>query len=354
MDGWALKLRIAGVLSAGVIGLGATALLAPARASPAAAPAADTDVAAQSRALERAAQAVLGVRARAIEGARSVRSLGREREGSGVVITDDGLVLTIGYLVLEADAVELVDDEGRRFPARVVGYDVATGFGLVQPLLPLARTPVPLGDPAALAAGAPLVVMSGGGDGDFSAARLVSRRPFAGYWEYRIDGALYTAPPRRDHAGAGLFNLAGELMGIGSLVVNDAAGAAGGRVPGNLFVPVDLLKPILAELRERGASRASTRPWIGVNCIERDGELRIVRVAADSPADVAGLEPGDTIVAVDGTPVAALDALWQRLWAGGEPAERAVRLDVVRAGEPRQFIVHAVDRAKTLARATGI
>lgn len=320
----------------------ALAFMGAARAEPSA-------IEAQSLALERAHAAVVSLRASAIDGARSARTLGSQRRGSGVVIGDSGLVLTIGYLVLEADEVELIDDDDRVVPARVIGHDIATGFGLVQALAPLAGRPVPLGDPAALGKDDSLVVMSGEAIG---AARLVSRRPFAGYWEYALDQALFTSPPHEAHSGAALFNLRGELLGIGSLVVTDAAGP-GQRLPGNMFVPVDLLKPILAELRERGASRASERAWLGVNCIERDGEIRVLRVSDDSPADVAGLQRGDRILRIDGAEVRQLGELWQRLWSG-PGAERTVKLDIERDGERQTVTVQSVDRSKTLARSSGI
>jgi len=318
-----------------------------------AASAAESPIEQQSRALTRASDAVLGLRAQAVDGARSVRTLGAERRGSGVLIGSDGLVLTIGYLILEAEQVELITDDDRRIPARVVGYDVATGFGLVQALAPLALAPVPLGSSAALAANDALVMVSGGENGAVGPARLASRRAFSGYWEYHVDGALFTAPARSDHSGAGLFNLQGELLGIGSLVVSDALGAEAGRMPGNMFVPVDLLKPILAELRERGSSRASDRAWIGVNCIENAGEIRIARVADDSPADVAGLMAGDRILRIDGVAVDKLEGLWKHLWAGSS-SERAVLLEIERDGVRQSFTVQSVDRAKTLRRAQGI
>jgi S1-C subfamily serine protease len=308
----------------------------------------------QSKALSRASDAVLGVRATAVEGARSAATLGREREGSGVVISADGLVLTIGYLVLEAEAVELRPDDGRRIPGRVIAYDVATGFGLVQALAPLRLEPAPLGTSSAVTADEPLMMASGGNDGTVSIARMVSRRAFSGYWEYHIDDALFTAPPRRDHSGAGLFNGRGELVGIGSLFVADAAGRDAPRTPGNMFVPVDLLKPVLTEMRERGASRASTRAWIGMNCVENtSGEVRVMRVNDDSPADVAGLQAGDRITRIDGNRVAALADLYQALWSGGAP-ERAVTLEILREGRPQTVVVQTVDRAKTLRRSEGV
>ena len=310
---------------------------------------------AQSRALMRASDSVLGVQATAVDGARSADTLGREREGSGVVISKDGLVLTIGYLVLEAEQVELRPDDGRRVPARVVAYDQATGFGLVQALAPLQIEPAPLGDPAQATRDEPLMVATGGEDGNVSVARLASRRAFSGYWEYHIEGALFTTPGRRDHSGAGLFNGRGELLGIGSLFLADGGNSEAGsaRRPTNMFVPVDLLKPILAEMRERGASRASTRAWMGVNCVERDGEVRVMRVSDDSPADVAGLAAGDRILRIDGVAVSALATLYKTLWSGGVP-ERAVTLEIMREGRPRNVIVQTVDRAKTLRRAEGV
>jgi serine protease Do len=308
---------------------------------------------AQSRALQRASAAVVGLRALAVDDARSAATLGRARQGSGVVIGNGDLVLTIGYLILEAEQVQLVTDDEREVPARLVGYDVATGFGLVQPLAPLRIAPAPFGATTTMTRGEALMIVSGGEDGAISAAQLVSRRNFSGYWEYHVDGALFTAPARPDHSGAGLFNGRGELVGIGSLLVRDAAGPDGPPQNGNMFVPIDLLQPILGELRSRGSSTLSQRAWIGVNCVEAEGSVRVVRVNSDSPAEVAGVEPGDRIVRIDGTAVNALEVLWKTLWAGGAP-EREVTLDIVRAGQPQTLKLQSVDRMKTLKSAQGI
>ncbi len=307
----------------------------------------------QSRALQRASASVVGLRATAVDDARSAATLGRARQGSGVVIGSGDLVLTIGYLILEAEQVQLVTDDEREVPARLIGYDVATGFGLVQALAPLRIEPAPFGATAALTRGEPLMIVSGGEDGTISAAQLVSRRNFSGYWEYHVDGALFTSPPRPDHSGAGLFNGRGELVGIGSLLVKDAAGPDGPAQNGNMFVPIDLLRPILSELRSRGSSVSSQRAWMGVNCVEAEGTVRVVRVNSDSPAEVAGLEPGDRIVRIDGTEVNALEVLWKTLWAGGAP-EREVTLDIVRGGQPQTLKLQSVDRMKTLKSAQGI
>jgi len=315
-----------------------------------------TELEQQSRALERASQSVVGIQVLALEDARSNATLGRVRQGSGVVIGSDGLVLTIGYLVLEADQVQIVLDADRAVPARVVGYDLASGFGLLQALAPLRVPAAPLGGSGSLTADEPLLVASGGDAGSLSMARLVSRRSFAGYWEYRIDGALFTAPARGDHSGAGLFNSRGELVGIGSLVVAEvrpAAAADGTRRPGNMFVPTDLLRPILGELRSRGTSSASRRAWLGVNCVEDSGVLHVVRISGDSPAEAAGLRVGDRIVAIDGNAVDSLDRLWTQLWSGG-PAERDVALDIERDGRRQTVALRSIDRAQSIRRASGI
>ncbi len=336
----------------------------PAFAAGSADPPSDTqavegDLVRRSQALQRASRAVIGLQVVALDDARSAKTLGQSRSGSGVVIGADGLVLTIGYLVLEADQVQLVLDNGQTVPARVLGYDQATGFGLVQALTPLTLAPVPLGRPDRLAGTQALMIATGGGAGDVSPARLVARRAFSGFWEYHIEGALFTTPARRDHSGAGLFNGDGELLGIGSLFVSDTAETADAgasphtRVPGNMFVPVDLLLPILDELRRQGSSAGSRRAWLGLNCVEQSGRLRVLRVTDDSPADVAGLQAGDSILRIDGTEVRALAALWQSLWAGGAP-EREVSLDIERDQQRQTIKVFSVDRAKTLKRPEGI
>jgi len=336
----ALALMLALVAAAGA------QMPTPSTSSPDAAPSPE-----RARALERALAAVVGIETVAVEDAGSVATLGQEREGSGVVIGADGLVLTIGYLILEADHVDLKLDDGRVVPARVVAYDLATGFGLLQALAPLRTEPVPLGSAAALAPDAQLLVVSGGDGGAYSIARMVSRRPFSGYWEYHIEDALFTAPARTDHSGAGLFNADGELLGVGSLIVSDALGTGDGP-RGNMFVPVDLLKPVLAELRERGSSRASRRAWLGVNCVELEGAVRVLRVTGSGPAADAGLQTGDEIVAIDGVAVHDLASFYKTLWM--RDAERTVLLDIKRRGVAQRVTVHSQDRLKTLRRPEGV
>ncbi|MGA8514345.1 MAG: S1C family serine protease, partial [Burkholderiaceae bacterium] len=259
-------------------------------------------------ALARANQAVLGVNVVAAADARSAQTLGRQRIGSGVVIGADGLVLTIGYLMLEADTIELITQDKKSIPARAVAYDLATGFGLIRPLVPLPGIqPVVLGSALQSKTGDALMVAMGAQritdtDADVSMTQLMSKRPFTGYWEYHIDTALFTSPPMPNHSGAPLFNQRGELLGIGSLFVADVMGvrqALSTRRAGNMFVPIDLLKPIMTELMQTGSSKTSRRPWIGLTCSDQDGRIQVVRAADEGPAQAAGLKPGDIVLAID-------------------------------------------------------
>lgn len=304
-------------------------------------------------ALTRANASVVGVQVMAAAGARSAETLGRERSGSGVVIGPDGLVLTIGYLLLEADTVQITTQDNRTLPARTVAYDLATGFGLLRPLLPLRGVaPVPLGNQADAATGEALMVSTGGEDGDVNMTQLVSKRPFSGYWEYHIESALFTSPPVGNHSGAPLFNQRGELLGIGSLFVMDAMGG-NRRLPGNMFVPVDLLKPILAELQQTGTSKPSRRPWLGLTSTEQGGRVQVVRVNKDSPAQAAGLQPGDVVLAVDGAKVATLEAFYKQVWQHANPDDE-IQLTVLQGAEIKTITLKAVDRMSTMMKPAGI
>ena len=319
------------------------------------------DVNQMMEAMNRASSSVVGVRVRATEGARSADTLGERRQGSGVVIDADGLILTIGYLLLEAQQIDIVTQDGKTWPATAVAYDIATGFGLLKPLIPLAGlSPVTLGSLQDLNTGDPMLAATGAtGDGDsggVSMTELISRRAFSGTWEYHIDTALFTSPPvaagRGNHSGAPLFNVKGELMGIGSLLVMDAAGG-NRRLPGNMFVPVDLLKPVLAEMQQSGSSLQSHRPWLGVTSNDRGGNVQIVRVTEDSPAEEAGLEPGQVVLAVDGDEVKTLEGFYKKLWARATPID-PVRLTVRQGDEVKTIDLKPQDRMLTLKKPAGI
>ena len=299
-----------------------------------------------------AANAVVGIKVKALPNARSNESLGQERMGSGVVIGKDGLVLTIGYLVLEADQVEVTEAEGTSVPGVVVAYDHATGFGLVRPVAPLATKPIRLGTAGPVGQLDRLMIVSGGMEQTVSIATVVSRRRFAGYWEYLIDGAIFTAPPRLDHSGAALINKDGELVGIGSLFVMDAL-TPGERLPGNMFVPVDLIVPILDDMVRTGGQKAAPRPWLGVNSLEEDGRVKVMQVNQESPADRAGIQAGDIILSVNGEAVASLEKFYNQLWRGG-PAGTEVVLTVLHGPNVRTVTVRSIDRHEFMRRKPGV
>ncbi|WP_341913178.1 S1C family serine protease [Polaromonas sp. YR568] len=314
-------------------------------------------------ALARANASVVGVRVMVDEEARSAETLGQLRRGSGVVIAPDGLILTIGYLMLEAEQIEIVTQENKTLPARAVAYDLATGFGLLRPLLPLRAgngiSAAVLGSSLPLQPGEALMAVTGpqaSDDGDVSMTRLVSKRPFSGTWEYHIDMALFTSPPllgnSANHSGAPLFNQKGELVGIGSLLVADASGQ-NRAMPGNMFVPVDLLRPILAEMQRSGTSAQSHRPWLGLNSSDQGGRIQIVRVSKDSPAELAGLEAGDVVLAVDGTKVATLADFYKKLWDRAAP-DGEVTLTVLQGADVKTIVLKAQDRLQTLKKPSGI
>ena len=282
---------------------------------------------------------VVKVKSKAVANARTSRSLGPQREGTGVVIDSDGLVLTIGYLIVEAESVELSTTDGRSFPATIVGYDNATGFGLLKALRPLPVKPVQFGQSASIAEREMVLIV--GFDG-VAPAYVVSRRPFVGYWEYLLDEAIYTAPVTVNWSGAALLNREGKLLGIGSLVISDAMGTRT-QVPGNLFVPIDLLKPLLGDLIATGRSSARPRPWIGINTQEVQGNVIVTRVSSEGPAEDARIRSGDVIVGIGGQTIGGQADFYIKLWKTGE-AGVEVPLDVLRSGRVEKVTVKSIDR----------
>ncbi len=328
---------VAVALSAGIAGTMAVASSAPGDPPSAAAAPADPT------------KAVVGVRALVPPEARSARTLGTERDGSGVLIRDDNLVVTIGYLLMEAHTVEVTAADGKRIPAAIVAYDAESGFGLLRPVRALDARPVRLGDSDALATADRVIALSRvAGHASASPARVMSRRTFAGYWEYLLDDAIFTAPPHATFGGAALLAEDGSLVGVGSLFVNDSVQSEVFS-PGNMFVPINALKPILAELADKGGRSGPPKPWLGIYSAETQGRIVVTRVADDSPAKAAGLKPGDVLVGVGGRKVQSLADLYRRSWALG-PAGVEVPLDVLKAAadEPKieRVMIHSIDRSK--------
>jgi S1-C subfamily serine protease len=251
-------------------------------------------------------------------------------------------VLTIGYLVIEAETVEVSNAEGRTVPASVAGYDHASGFGLLRLIAPLGGKPLPLGDSSAVGERDPVMVAPYGGKDSVAVAYVVSRRAFSGSWEYLLDSAIYTYPPVMNWSGAALIGPKGELLGIGSLIVADAV-SPGTQSPGNLFVPIDLLKPILADLMEKGRVAGLVRPWLGVNTEELRGRLFVSRVSPEGPADRAGLQQGDIVIGVDNEEVSSLADFYRKVWARGA-AGIDVSVRILQGTQVKDVSVRSIDR----------
>ncbi len=260
--------------------------------------------------------AVVGVYASVPRDARTADILGTERRGSGVVIDKDGLVLTIGYLIMEAISAELVLPGNKTVPAEVVAYDYETGFGLLRAQSPLGIEPVPLGQSSELKVDSQVLVAAASGARPLVGAVVVSRREFAGYWEYLLPDAIFTAPPHFEFGGAALLGRDGRLLGVGSLIVADAAGPER-QVPGNMMVPIDALKPILADLIANGRSKVPPRPWLGISSEEARGRLFVTHVSPDGPAAKAGLAVNDIIVGVAGQEITGQADFYRKVWALG-------------------------------------
>ncbi len=286
--------------------------------------------------------AVVRVKMKAIPGARSNSTLGENREGTGVVIDERGYIVTIGYIVIEADSIEVTTQDDRTFPATLAGYDHASGFGLLKASVPGGVKPMPMGQAAELAVRERVMILPAGGREAASLAYVVAKRKFTGSWEYLLESAIFTAPPTFQWAGAALVSHEGKLVGIGSLLVRDTL-EPGSEVPGNMFVPIDLLKPILADLIEKGRTKEAPRPWLGLATEEVQGRLFVTRVSPEGPADRAGVRSGDIVVGVGGESVKSHEELYRKLWGLGA-AGIDVPLKVLQGVDLRELKLHSIDR----------
>lgn len=289
-------------------------------------------------------EAMVSLKAQIPEDAMSASILGTERTGHGVRIRNDGLIATIGYLIHEADSVWIGASNGAMVPGFVVGYDFDSGFGLVKPAMPLEGPVMELGNSAALAVGDHVTVTSSGGAEQMITAQVVAKQEFAGRWEYLVEDAVFTAPPHESWSGAALIDGAGKLCGLGSLVIQGFE-VAGTPKTVNMFVPIDLLAPIIDDMCEHGRRSTPPRPWLGLLVNEdKDDQLLIVGVYRNCPADRAGLKPGDVIIRINDEPVSGLANMFRSVWNMGS-AGVEVPISVLRESETLDKIVESDDRA---------
>jgi S1-C subfamily serine protease len=296
--------------------------------------------------LERALDAVVSLRSYVPPEAFTANTLGMERGGSGVVIKDSGLIVTIGYLITEAETIWINTNDGRAIPGHALAVDQETGFGLVQALGKLELPALEIGDTEPLKVGDEAILAAGGGLPHAIANRLVGRHEFAGYWEYALDDAFYTAPAHPFWGGTGLIGRDGKLLGTGSLILQQG-GERGGRLDMNMVVPIGHLAPILPDLMSYGRANRPPRPWLGMYATESDDSLLVAGVADGGPADSAGVHTGDMVVAVGREQVKDLAGLWRRIWASGT-AGADIRLRLARNDRVFDVEIRSADRTSFL------
>ncbi|HEX4242574.1 MAG TPA: S1C family serine protease [Steroidobacteraceae bacterium] len=297
--------------------------------------------------LQAIGRSVVRLRAEVPEDAFTAGVLGSQRTGNGVVIGPDGLVLTIGYLVTEARDVWLTTPDGREVAGHPLAYDQVTGFGLVVPLQKLNLAPIPFGVSSDLVPGSRAYVVSAPEFAEPQPVQILARREFAGYWEYLLDDAIFTSPAHPHWSGAALVDAQGRLVGSGSLLLREEL--KGREVNANMFVPIDLLKPILEDMRTKGHTSRAPRPWLGLYAVEMTGNIYVTGVAEGGPAHKADLREGDLISQVADHEVATLPDFYRRLWAIG-PAGTGVPLTAIRGGTRLELNVRSVDRSELLKR----
>jgi S1-C subfamily serine protease len=296
--------------------------------------------------LEHALAAVVGLRATVPADAFTAETLGTERAGHGVLIRSNGLVLTIGYLITEADTIWLNLSDGRSVPGHALGYDQETGFGLVQALAKLDEPALDIGQSSMATVGEHVVVAGAGGRQRSVAARIVAKQEFAGYWEYVLDEAIFTAPAHPNWGGTAVIGPAGDLIGIGSLQLQHAV-EKGQAQNINMIVPIDLLKPIADDLMKFGRRNAPPRPWLGLYATEVEDRLVIVGLADRAPAKRADLRTGDIVISVAGQEVHDLASFFRSVWAQGQ-AGVEVPLSIYRDGETVDVRVKSGERNRFL------
>jgi S1-C subfamily serine protease len=297
--------------------------------------------------LDRALKSVVTVQSSIPEDAYTAQTLGEQRTGSGVVIRESGLVLTIGYLITEAETIWIARHDGRVIPGHALAIDQESGFGLLQALDRLDCPAIAFGRSSEAKLGDRVIIVAGGGTKTVHAS-IVGKQEFAGYWEYFLEEAIFTAPAHPFWGGAGAIDNEGRLLGIGSLHVEQLT-AQGGPRDINMIVPIDLLPPILDDLLAYGRVNKPVRPWLGIYSAESGGEVVVAAVADGGPAAAAGLQRGDILAGVRGAEIADLGDFYRKIWRCGS-AGVEIPIEIIRDGRALGLRLQSADRTGLLKR----
>ena len=292
--------------------------------------------------LDACLNSVVSLRAEIPEDGFTADTLGTSRQGNGVLINSTGLILTIGYLITEAETIWLSTNQGESVPGTVVAYDQVTGFGFVQALGTLRNIePIPVGSAKNLSVGEDLLVVGHGGRKRTLRANMVSKHCFTGYWEYFLEEAIFTSPVHPQWGGAGIVNGRGELVAIGSLLTEEIT--AEGAMQTNMAVPIDLVFPLLENLKNGLPPREHTRPWLGIYATDNNGQTVVVGLAKNGPAETALIQPKDVVLEVEGESVNSLADFLKKVWAIGTAGSN-ISLKILRNDKTLNLLVKSADR----------
>ncbi len=292
-------------------------------------------------------KSVVSIETRVSEDARTAQTLGLIRKGSGVVI-DANNILTIGYIVLEAEKIIIRLHDNKSLPGKLIGYDYSSGFGIISPIIKIKLNSLSIGDSNKIGLDERLFILPSPQIGVGSITKLVSRRPFVGWWEYYLDNPIYTFPSNQSWAGAPLINKSGEILGIGSLYVPDAI-TPGIISPGNMFVPINLLKPILNDLKKYGRKKSNIQPYLGLSSEEKNGKIFVTSVNKNGPAYISGIKSGDYITSLNGKELKSLKHFYKTLWGSGDNGVE-VSIGILRNNKKILIKVKTMDRMDYLVK----
>jgi len=263
--------------------------------------------------------------------------------GSGVVVTQDGYILTNNHVVAEAEEILVTFTEKEQYEAKIIGRDPKTDIALIKIEL---NKPIPaakLGDSDALRVGDWVVAIGNPfGLGSTVTAGIVSakgRTIGAGPYDDFIQTDASINP---GNSGGPLFNLNGEVVGINTAIFSQT----GGNIGIGFAIPINMAKSVMSQLKDKGKV---TRGWLGVTIQNVTPEIKekfeltkaegalVAEVAKDSPAEKAGLQRGDVIIRFDDKKVTEMSALPPIV--AQTPVGKEVEIVAIRKGKEKRFTV---------------